>query len=160
MRHQVKIRKLSRTTKHRESLVANLIVSLIQHGRIKTTLAKAKVTRPFAEKIVTLGKKGTLHHRRLAIAKLGNISAVAKLFKDIAPKFADRKGGYTRIIKLGNRASDATLEAFLEWTDVIADAPVVTTEAKATKETKAEAKAEATETKAEKPAKKASKKAE
>ncbi len=166
MRHQVKIRKLSRTTKHRESLVANLIISLIQHGRIKTTLAKAKVARPYAEKIVTLGKKGTLHHRRLAIAKLGSISAVAKLFKDIAPKFAERKGGYTRIIKLGNRASDATLEAFLEWTDVIAvDAPVEKTEAKATKseaktESKAEAKTEATETKAEKPAKKASKKAE
>lgn len=151
MRHLVKIRKLSRTTKHRESLIANLIVSLIQHNRIKTTLAKAKAMRPLAEKIVTLGKKGTLHHRRQAIAKLGNVSAVGKLFKEIAPKFADRKGGYTRIIKLGHRTTDATLEALIEWTDVIVEAPVAAVEAKT------EAKGAATEVKAEKPAKKATK---
>ncbi len=154
MRHLVKIRKLGRTTKHRESLLANLVVSLIQHNRIKTTLAKAKAVRPLAEKIVTLGKKGTLHHRRLAIAKLGNESAVSKLFKEIAPKFQERKGGYTRIIKLGNRTTDAALEAFIEWTDVVIEAPVAKAPAKA------EAKTEtpATEAAAEKPAKKTTKK--
>jgi large subunit ribosomal protein L17 len=125
MRHLVKIRKLSRTTKHRESLLANLVVSLIKHNRIKTSLAKAKAVRPLAEKVVTLGKKGTLHDRRLAIAKIGDVKAVSKLFKDIAPKFADRKGGYTRIIKIGPRTSDATFEAYIEWTDIVVDAPVV-----------------------------------
>lgn len=152
MRHLVKIRKLGRTTKHREALLANLVVSLIQHNRIRTTLAKAKAVRPLAEKIVTLGKKGTLHHRRLAIAKLGNVSAVGKLFKEIAPKFQERKGGYTRIIKLGHRTTDAALEAFIEWTDIMVEAPTAATTAV---ETKAEATVDApAEAKAKKPAKK------
>lgn len=155
MRHLVKIRKLSRTTKHRESLVANLVVSLIKHSRIKTTLAKAKAARPLAEKVVTLGKKGTLHHRRQAIAKIGDESAVSKLFKDIAPKFSERKGGYTRIIKIGNRASDATMEAFLEWTDIVVDTPAPAKAEKAEAKTEAPA---ATEAAAEKPAKKTTKK--
>lgn len=155
MRHLVKIRKLSRTTRHREALMANMVISLIKHGRIKTTLAKAKVVRPLAEKIVTLGKKGTLHHRRLAIAKLGQVSAVTKLFKEIAPRFQNRKGGYTRIIKLGPRGSDATLEAFLEWTEVAPETATTPVETKAVAKTEApakETKASAKETKAEKKA--------
>ncbi len=122
MRHQNHTRKLGRTTKHREALLANLVASLIIHKRVKTTLAKAKAARPLAEKVVTLGKRGTLHDRRLAIAKIGQIAAVGKLFKEIAPGFKDRKGGYTRIIKLGPRQSDSAPVAFLEWVDYVVEA--------------------------------------
>ena len=88
-------------------MLANLIASLIIHKRVKTTLAKAKAARPLAEKLVTLGKGGTLHDRRLAVAKIGQKEVVSKLFKEVAPGFKDRKGGYTRIIKLGPRQSDS-----------------------------------------------------
>src|ERR1700761_6205838 len=150
MRHQKKTRKLGRTSQHRDLMLANLVASLIIHKRIKTTLAKAKAARPLAEKLVTLGKTGTLHARRLAVAKIGQKDAVATLFKSIAPGFKDRKGGYTRIIKLGPRQSDSAPVAFLEWVDYVVEAetaPVETTEkpAKAEKADKAE--------KAEKPAK-------
>ena len=101
MRHQKNTRKLGRTSSHRDAMLANLVASLIIHKRVKTTLAKAKEARPLAEKLVTLGKTGTLHARRLAIAKIGQIDAVAKLFKEVAPGFKDRKGGYTHVIKLG-----------------------------------------------------------
>lgn len=117
MRHKVKTNKLGLKSKHRTSLISNLACSLITHKRIKTTLAKAKALRPFAEKMVTLGKKGTLHHRRLAIARLKQRDAVNKLFADIAPKFQDRQGGYTRILKLGQRQSDSAKMAFIEWVD-------------------------------------------
>jgi large subunit ribosomal protein L17 len=90
---------------------------LIEHQRIKTTLAKAKAVRPLAEKMVTLGKEGSLHARRTALAVLRQKNAVKKLFDDIAPRSADRKGGYTRIIKLGARKSDAAPVAFIEWVD-------------------------------------------
>lgn len=124
MRHQKKTVKLGRTAEHRKALLANQVCSLIEHQRIKTTLAKAKAVRPLAEKMVTLGKKGSLHARRTALAVLRQQDAVKKLFDDIAPRAAERKGGYTRIIKLGMRKSDAAPVAFIEWVD----APVVAEE--------------------------------
>jgi large subunit ribosomal protein L17 len=127
MRHQKKTVKLGRTAEHRKALLANQVCSLIEHQRIKTTLAKAKAVRPLAEKMVTLGKNGSLHARRTALAVLRQKDAVKKLFDDIAPRSADRKGGYTRIIKLGQRKSDSAAVAFLEWVD----APEVKDEAPA-----------------------------
>jgi large subunit ribosomal protein L17 len=124
MRHQKKTVKLGRTAEHRKALLANQVCSLIEHQRIKTTLAKAKAVRPLAEKMVTLGKQGSLHARRTALAVLRQKNAVKKLFDDIAPRSADRNGGYTRIIRLGVRKSDAAKVAFLEWVD----APVVVEE--------------------------------
>jgi large subunit ribosomal protein L17 len=118
MRHQKKTVKLGRTAEHRKALLANQVCSLIEHQRIKTTLAKAKAVRPLAEKMVTLGKNGSLHARRTALAVLRQKDAVKKLFEDIAPRSATRNGGYTRIIKLGQRKSDAAPVAFLEWVDV------------------------------------------
>jgi large subunit ribosomal protein L17 len=118
MRHQKKTVKLGRTAEHRKALLANQVCSLIEHQRIKTTLAKAKAVRPLAEKMVTLGKNGSLHARRTALSVLRQKDAVKKLFDDIAPRSADRKGGYTRIIKLGQRKSDSAPIAFLEWVDV------------------------------------------
>jgi large subunit ribosomal protein L17 len=119
MRHQKNTRKLGRTSQHRDAMLANLVASLIKHKRVKTTLAKAKAARPLAEKLVTLGKSGTLHARRLAVAKIGQRDMVSKLFKEIAPGFKDRQGGYTRIIKLGPRQSDSAPVAFLEWVDYV-----------------------------------------
>jgi large subunit ribosomal protein L17 len=119
MRHQKNTRKLGRTSQHRDAMLANLVVSLIQYKRVKTTLAKAKAARPLAEKLVTLGKSGTLHARRLAVAKIGQRDMVTKLFSEIAPGFKDRKGGYTRIVKLGPRQSDSAPVAFLEWVDYV-----------------------------------------
>lgn len=126
MRHQKKTVKLGRTAEHRKALLANQVCSLIEHQRIKTTLAKAKAVRPLAEKMVTLGKQGSLHARRTALAVLRQKNAVKKLFDDIAPRSADRNGGYTRIIRLGVRKSDAAPVAFLEWVDapVVIDEPV------------------------------------
>ena len=124
MRHQKKTVKLGRTAEHRKALLANQVCSLIEHQRIKTTLAKAKAVRPLAEKMVTLGKKGSLHARRAALATLRQADAVKKLFDDIAPRAADRKGGYTRIVKLGARKSDSAPVAFIEWVD----APLVVEE--------------------------------
>ena len=117
MRHQKKTVKLGRTAEHRKALLANQVCSLIQHHRIKTTLAKAKAVRPLAEKMVTLGKRNSLHARRTALAVLRQKHAVKKLFEDIAPRSAERKGGYTRIVKLGQRKSDAASIAFIEWVD-------------------------------------------
>jgi large subunit ribosomal protein L17 len=117
MRHQKKTLKLGLTAAHRKALLANQVCSLIEHQRIKTTLAKAKAVRPLAEKMVTLGKKGSLHARRTALAVLRQKNAVKKLFDDIAPRSADRNGGYTRIVKLGARKSDSAPIAFIEWVD-------------------------------------------
>jgi large subunit ribosomal protein L17 len=155
MRHQKNTRKLGRTSQHRDAMLANLVASLIKHKRVKTTLAKAKAARPLAEKMVTLGKGGTLHDRRLAVAKIGQKDAVAKLFKEIAPGFKDRQGGYTRILKLGPRQSDSAPVAFLEWVDYVAETP----EPAAAPAEKAEkpAKAEKSTEKADKPAKKSKK---
>jgi large subunit ribosomal protein L17 len=117
MRHQKKTVKLGRKAEHRKALLANQVCSLIEHQRIKTTLAKAKAVRPLAEKMVTLGKNGSLHARRTAFAVLRQKDAVKKLFDDIAPRSAERNGGYTRIVKLGQRKSDAAAIAYLEWVD-------------------------------------------
>jgi len=155
MRHQKKTRKLGRTSQHRDAMLANLVASLIIHKRVKTTLAKAKAARPLAEKLVTLGKGGTLHDHRLAVAKIGQRDVVSKLFKEIAPGFKDRKGGYTRIIKLGPRQSDSAPIAFLEWVDYVLEtetAPVEKTEkpAKAEKPEKTEKAEKAEKAKVEK----------
>jgi large subunit ribosomal protein L17 len=147
MRHQKHTRKLGRTSQHRDLMLANIVASLIIHKRVKTTLAKAKAARPLAEKLVTLGKGGTLHHRRLAVAKIGQKDAVATLFKEIAPSFKDRNGGYTRIIKLGPRQSDAAPVAFLEWVDFVVQAEPAPAAEKPAKAAKAE------KPKAEKPKK-------
>src|SRR6476659_3042799 len=145
MRHQKKTIKLGRTAEHRKALLANQVCSLIEHQRIKTTLAKAKAVRPLAERMVTLGKNGSLHARRTALATLRQKSAVKKLFDDIAPRSAERNGGYTRIVKLGQRKSDSAAMAFVEWVDM---AEVI--EEKPAEEKKAKRKeAEAKPTKAE-----------
>lgn len=138
MRHQKKTLKLGLTAAHRKALLANQVCSLIEHHRIKTTLAKAKAVRPLAEKMVTLGKKGSLHARRTALATLRQADAVKKLFNDIAPRSADRKGGYTRIIRLGQRKSDSASIAFIEWVDaaLVVDEPETDTTAKKTKSKK------------------------
>lgn len=156
MRHRKKTVKLGRTTAHRDALLANQVCSLIEHSRIKTTLAKAKAVRPLAEKMVTLGKRGDLHARRLAASALGQKDAVKKLFAEVAPRAAERKGGYTRIIKLGPRQSDSAPMAYIEWVDSIvveaaSDAVEVKTPAKKApaKKPAANKKAE-TEPKAEK----------
>ena len=117
MRHRRNTTKLKRKTAHRKSLLANLACSLIEHGRIKTTFGKAKALRPVAEKLVTQAKRNDLHSRRLAIAFLRQKEAVSKLFAEIAPAAATRPGGYCRIIKLGQRMSDAAPMAIIEWVD-------------------------------------------
>jgi len=127
-------------------MLANLVCSLIKHKRVTTTVAKAKAARSVAEKLVTLGKKGTLHHRRLAAARLHQEDIVKILFNEIAPAQKDRNGGYTRIVKMHQRQGDASQLAILEWVDLPAavETPAETpasTEAKAP-ETKAEGKSE------------------
>ena len=117
MRHQKKTIKLGRTADHRRALLANQVCALIQHQRIKTTLAKAKAVRPLAERMVTLGKNGSIHARRRALAVLRQKDVVKKLFDDIAQRSAERNGGYTRIVKLGARKSDSARMAFIEWVD-------------------------------------------
>jgi large subunit ribosomal protein L17 len=141
MRHQKKTLKLGLTAAHRKALLANQVCSLIEHQRIKTTLAKAKAVRPLAEKMVTLGKKGSLHARRTALAVLRQKGAVKKLFEDIAPRSATRNGGYTRIVKLGARKSDSAPVAFIEWVDApqVVDEPVLEEKGKKTKAAKAPA---------------------
>jgi large subunit ribosomal protein L17 len=117
MRHQKKTAKLGRTAEHRRALLANQVCSLIEHQRIRTTVAKAKGVRPIAERMVTLGKNGSIHARRTALAVLRQKNAVKKLFDDIAQRSAQRNGGYTRIVRLGQRKSDSAPMAFIEWVD-------------------------------------------
>ena len=117
MRHTKKTIKLGRKSEHRNLLLANQVCSLIEHSRIRTTLAKAKAVRPYAERMVTLGKRNDLHARRLAFAFLRQKEAVRKLFADVAPRSGSRQGGYVRIIKLGPRPSDSALMAYIEWVD-------------------------------------------
>jgi large subunit ribosomal protein L17 len=123
MRHLKRTAKLGRTSEHRNAMLANLVCSLIEHKRVTTTLAKAKAARSVAEKMVTLGKKDTVHHRRLAVARLHQESAAKILFKEIAPAFKDRRSGYTRIVKLEQRVGDAAQRAILEWVDTIVTPP-------------------------------------
>jgi large subunit ribosomal protein L17 len=117
MRHHRAGKKLGRDSAHRKALYANLAGSLIEHGRIRTTAAKAKAVKPFAEQMITLGKRGDLAARRQAIAELRSQDVVHQLFADVAPRFADRPGGYTRIVKLGPRQGDAAEMVYLELVD-------------------------------------------
>ena len=117
VRHHRAGKKLGRDSAHRKALYANLAGSLIEHGRIKTTAAKAKAVKPFAEQMITLGKRGDLAARRQAIAELRSQDVVHQLFADVAPRFADRPGGYTRIVKLGPRSGDAAEMVYLELVD-------------------------------------------
>jgi large subunit ribosomal protein L17 len=123
MRHLKRTAKLGRTGGHRNAMLANLVCSLIKHKRVTTSLAKAKAARSVAEKMVTLGKSGTLHDRRLAAARLHQEDAVKILFTEIAPAQKERHGGYTRIVKLGQRQGDAGQRAILEWVDIDLTAP-------------------------------------
>ncbi|MCP5516747.1 MAG: 50S ribosomal protein L17 [Verrucomicrobiales bacterium] len=119
MRHRKRNAKLGRKGDHRNAMLANLVCSLIKNRRVTTTLAKAKAARPVAEKMVTLAKKGTLHHRRLADSRLPEKDAVTVLFRDIAETHRNRNGGYTRIIRLHQRPGDAAQMAILEWVDEV-----------------------------------------
>src|SRR5512146_2811795 len=123
MRHLKRTAKLGRKSEHRNMMLANMVCSLIVHKRITTTLAKAKAARPVAEKMVTLGKSGTIHDRRLAAARLRQEDAVRILFNEIAPVHKERPGGYTRIMRLLQRPGDAAPMAILEWVDVPVEAP-------------------------------------
>lgn len=139
MRHLKRTAKLGRTGEHRNAMLANLVCSLIRHKRVETTLAKAKAARPVAEKLVTLGKRGTLHSRRLATSRLKYADrkmhaskdentkfwkndVIRILFEEIAPTMKERPGGYTRIVKLGQRRGDAAQLAILEWVDSVVPA--------------------------------------
>ena len=117
MRHGKKINHLGRQTAHRKSMLANMACSLIEHKRINTTVAKAKALKQFVEPIVTKSKVDTTHNRRIVMSKLRQKDAVAELFRDVAVKVGDRPGGYTRIIKLGNRLGDNADMAMIELVD-------------------------------------------
>ena len=119
MRHQRAGRKLGRDSAHRKALYANLTASLIEHGRIKTTVAKAKEVRPVAEEMITLGRRGDVPARRQALKFLRSQDVVHKLFSDVGPRFSDRPGGYSRIVKLGPRQGDAAEMAYLELVDYV-----------------------------------------
>lgn len=130
MRHGVKKAKLQRTASHRKALLANQACSLITHGRITTTLAKAKALRPYVEKLITLGKRGDLHARRQAAGTLSQEKCVKRLFGEIAEATKDRQGGYCRIVKLGQRMTDSAPMAIIEIIDLpqlqIEEAPATT----------------------------------
>ena len=119
MRHQRAGRKLGRDSAHRKALYANLASALIEHGRIKTTEAKAKEVRPIVEQMITLGKRGDVSAQRQAVAFLRSKPITHRLFSEIAPRFADRTGGYTRVVKLGPRQGDAAQMAYLELVDYV-----------------------------------------
>lgn len=114
MRHRLDHRKLGRTSEHRRALLRNMAISLVQHDRITTTVEKAKELRRYVEKLITLAKKDTLHSRRLAASKVDDPDALKKLFGTLGPLYANRPGGYTRIVKLGTRRGDAAQMAFIE----------------------------------------------
>ena len=146
MRHRKNTVKLGRTSSQREALFASLVSNLILAKRVKTTLPKARAAKRMADKMVTVGKQGTLAARRRALSLLKQEQAVAELFAAVAPAMKDRAGGYTRVLKLGKRISDSSEMCILEWVDFVP-------KAKAAKAEKAEAAPKA-EKKAEKPAKK------
>ena len=122
MRHRLHTFKIGRSGAHRRAMLANMVSSLIEHGEITTTVVRAKEARRVADKVITFGKKGTLHHRRLAVAKLRNKTAVKKLFDEIAPKYMNRQGGYTRIIHLSQRVGDAAEMCLLQLVEESAPA--------------------------------------
>jgi large subunit ribosomal protein L17 len=117
VRHARSGKKLGRDASHRRALYANLACSLIEHGRIRTTEAKAKAVKPYAEKMITLGRRGDLHARRQALSELRSQEVVHQLFSDVAPRMADREGGYTRIVRIGPRQGDAAEMVYLELVD-------------------------------------------
>jgi len=117
MRHAISNRKLGRTTAHRQAMFRNQLASLIEHGRIRTTLAKAKELRPIAERLITRGREDTVHARRMVGRWVANRTLVKKLFDEIGPRFTDRPGGYLRILKMGPRPGDAAEMAILEFVD-------------------------------------------
>ena len=123
MRHKVDTLKLGRSGAHRRAMFANMVSSLFGNGQITTTLVKAKAARRFAERLITMGKKGDLHNRRLAFAKLHDKTAVKLLFDEIAPAYAERNGGYTRILKLSPRRGDASEMCILQLVKNEAEAP-------------------------------------
>ena len=114
MRHRVDTFKVGRSGAHRRSMLANMVSSLFMNGEIRTTVVKAKEARRFAERLITIGKKADLHHRRLAVARLRDKTAVKKLFDELAPSYAGRDGGYTRIYKLGTRIGDGAEMCILQ----------------------------------------------
>lgn len=124
MRHQKAGRKLNRNSAHREAMFRNMAGSLFRHELIKTTLPKAKELRRVAEPLITLAKDDSIHHRRLAFARLGDKEVVGKLFSELGPRYTDRPGGYLRILKCGFRAGDAAPMAYVE----LVDRPIVETE--------------------------------
>src|SRR5438105_13968179 len=132
MRHRRSGRKLGRDASHRKALYANLASALIEHGRIKTTVAKAKEARPVVEQMITLGRRGDVQARRLALKYLRSQDVVHKLFSEVAPRFADRPGGYSRIVRLGPRLGDAAEMVYLELVDYLP--PAVTVAPPATRE--------------------------
>ena len=117
MRHQKRVAKLGRSKSHRKALMANMAISMIEHGKIQTTDAKAKALRRLMEKLITLGKKDSVHTRREAYKSLQNRKLVQRLFSHIAPQYVDRPGGYTRIIKLGFRKNDCAPVSLIEFVD-------------------------------------------
>src|SRR6516225_8705785 len=117
MRHQRRGKKLGRDSAHRKALYSNLTGALIEHGRIKTTVTKAKAVKPIAERMITLGRRGDLHARRQAVAFLRSKDVVHRLFSEVAPRYGDRPGGYARIVKLGPRPGDSAEMAYLELVD-------------------------------------------
>jgi len=123
MRHASRVKRLSRTSEHYEATLNNMARNLVQHGRILTTLAKAKQAQPFMERLITLGKDGSVHARRQAVRWLKDRDTVKQLFSDIAPRFQECAGGYTRILKLGYRRGDGAAEALLELTRLPVESP-------------------------------------
>jgi large subunit ribosomal protein L17 len=119
VRHRRSGRKLGRDASHRKALYANLTSALIEHGRIKTTAAKAKEVRPVAEQMITLGRRGGVHARRQALKYLRSQDVVHKLFSDVGPRMADRPGGYSRIVRIGPRLGDAAEMVYLELVDYV-----------------------------------------
>ncbi|MEE8084919.1 MAG: 50S ribosomal protein L17 [Alphaproteobacteria bacterium] len=122
MRHRMSGRKLNRTSAHRKAMLRNMAAALVKHEQIKTTLPKAKELKPYLDKLITLGKRGGLHARRQALSVLGDRALTAKLFDTLAPRYAERNGGYTRVLKLGPRYGDAAPMAFIELVDRDEDA--------------------------------------
>jgi len=135
MKHRIKGKKLNRTSSHRKALFKNMAQAIIKHEQIVTTLPKAKTMKPIVDKLITLGKKGSLHARRQAFSKLRDENMVAKLFGTLAPRYADRNGGYTRVLKAGYRYGDTAAMAVIELVDRDEDArgkdsgPIQTSEA-------------------------------
>ena len=117
MKHRIKGKKLNRTSSHRKALFKNMAQAIIKHEQIVTTLPKAKTMKPIVDKLITLGKKGSLHARRKAFSQLRDDNMVSKLFGDLASRYADRKGGYSRVLKAGYRYGDAAAMAVLELVD-------------------------------------------